>query len=124
MSEAITARGVIARTPNAPGEIEEFSVPHPGAGEALVKILASGVCHTDLSAKNGVFGTDYFPFLLGHEGAGIVQAIGEGVDNVAEGDSVILAWRAPCGLCRFCSVGKPHLCSASLNAKQKMTTMD
>jgi S-(hydroxymethyl)mycothiol dehydrogenase len=124
MADPVTARGVIAYKPGQPGVIEDFLIPVPGPGEALVRILASGVCHTDLSAKNGVFGTDYFPFLLGHEGAGIVQAIGEGVDNVAEGDSVILAWRAPCGLCRFCSVGKPHLCSASLNAKQKMTTMD
>ncbi len=62
MADPIRAKGVIARTPGAPGEVEEFLVPHPGPGEALVRILASGVCHTDLSAKNGVFGTDYFPF--------------------------------------------------------------
>jgi S-(hydroxymethyl)mycothiol dehydrogenase len=121
MTDAVTARGVIARAPNAPGEIEEFLVPYPGPGEALVRILASGVCHTDLSAKNGVFGTDYFPFLLGHEGSGIVEAVGDGVTNVAEGDFVILAWRAPCGNCRFCLAGRPHLCAASLNATQKMT---
>ena len=124
MAEAITARGVIARTPNAPGEIEEFNIPRPGPGEALVKVLASGVCHTDLSAKNGVFGTDYFPFLLGHEGSGIVEEVGPGVVNVAPGDFVIMAWRAPCGNCRFCLIGQPHLCAASLNATQKMTTMD
>ena len=85
MAEAITARGVIARTPNAPGEIEEFIVPHPGPGEALVKFLASGVCHTDLSAKNGVFGTDYFPFLLGHEGSGIVEEVGPGFSQCRTG---------------------------------------
>ena len=124
MTESIRARGVIAREPNAPGVVEEFNVPRPGAGEALVRILASGVCHTDLSAKNGVFGTDYFPFLLGHEGSGIVEEVGADVTNVKEGDYVILAWRAPCGLCRFCQVGKPHLCAASLNATQKMTTDD
>jgi S-(hydroxymethyl)mycothiol dehydrogenase len=124
MAETITARGVIARTPNAPGEIEEFTIDAPEAGEALVRILASGVCHTDLSAKNGVFGTDYFPFLLGHEGSGIVERVGEGVTNVKEGDYVILAWRAPCGECRFCTVGKPHLCSASLNAHRGMKTLD
>src|SRR5215211_4293976 len=124
MADPITARGVIAREPGKPGVVEEFSIPAPGPGEALVRILASGVCHTDLSAKNGVFGTDYFPFLLGHEGSGIVEEVGEGVTNVKEGDLVILAWRAPCGLCRFCLVGKPHLCSASLNATQKMTTLD
>ncbi len=124
MAESIRARGVIAREPNGPGVVEEFNVPRPGPGEALVRILASGVCHTDLSAKNGVFGTDYFPFLLGHEGSGIVEEVGDDVTNVKAGDYVILAWRAPCGLCRFCQVGKPHLCSASLNASQKMTTDD
>lgn len=124
MADPIRARGVIARTPGAPGEIEEFLVPHPGPGEALVRLLASGVCHTDLSAKNGVFGTDGFPFLLGHEGSGIVEEIGEGVTNIAVGDYVIMAWRAPCGECRFCHAGQPHLCAASLNASQKMTTLD
>ncbi len=124
LAEPLRARGVISREPNQPGVIEDFLIPSPGPGEALVRILASGVCHTDLSAKNGVFGTDYFPFLLGHEGSGIVQQVGEGVTNVKEGDYVILAWRAPCGACRFCLVGQPHLCSASLNASQKMTTLD
>ena len=124
MAEAIKAKGVIAREPHAPGVVEAFNVPAPGPGEARVRILASGVCHTDLSAKNGVFGTDYFPFLLGHEGSGIVESVGEGVTNVKEGDYVILAWRAPCGACRFCTVGQPHLCAASMNATQKMTTSD
>lgn len=124
MAGAITARGVIAYEPGKPGVVEEFNVPMPGPGEAMVRNLASGVCHTDLSAKNGVFGTDYFPFLLGHEGSGIVEHVGEGVTNVSAGDYVILAWRAPCGSCRFCTVGQPHLCAASLNAAQKMTTRD
>lgn len=120
MAEQIIARGSIAREVNKPAQIEEFIVPAPGPGEARVKILASGVCHTDLSAKNGVFGTEGFPFLLGHEGAGIVESVGEGVTNVKEGDYVILAWRAPCGNCRFCLAGKPHLCAASLNATTRM----
>src|ERR687896_234626 len=123
MAEAIRARGVIAREPGQPGVVEEFLVPHPGPGEALVRLLASGVCHTDLSAKNGVFGTDYFPFLLGHEGSGVVERVGAGVTNVAPGDHVILAWRAPCGTCRFCRVGQTHLCAASLNAEKRMRTM-
>ncbi len=118
----ITARGAIAREPGKPASIEEFTIPAPGPGETRVKLLASGVCHTDLSAKNGVFGTEGFPFLLGHEGAAIVESVGEGVTNVKPGDHVILAWRAPCGKCRFCLVGKPHLCAASLNATTKMTT--
>jgi S-(hydroxymethyl)mycothiol dehydrogenase len=124
MTDAIKARGVIAREPGKPGTIEEFNVPRPGPGEALVRVLASGVCHTDLSAKNGVYGTGIFPLLLGHEGSGIVEEVGEGVSNVAPGDYVIIAWRAPCGACRFCRVGQPHLCAASLNAAQKMTTHD
>jgi S-(hydroxymethyl)mycothiol dehydrogenase len=121
---SMVARGVVAREPGQPGVLEEFTIDAPGPGEALVRILASGVCHTDLSAKNGVFGTEGFPFLLGHEGAGIVERVGEGVTNVAPGDHVILAWRAPCGACRFCLVGQPHLCAASLNAEKRMRTMD
>jgi S-(hydroxymethyl)mycothiol dehydrogenase len=120
----ITARGAIAREPGQPAVIEEFTIDAPGPGEARVRILASGVCHTDLSAKNGVFGTEGFPFLLGHEGAAIVEEVGEGVTNVKPGDHVILAWRAPCGICRFCRVGKLHLCAASLNAEKRMRTKD
>jgi Zn-dependent alcohol dehydrogenase len=88
MAEPIRARGVIARTPGAPGEIEEFLIDQPQANEVLVKIIASGVCHTDLSAKNGVFGTDGFPFLLGHEGSGIVEAVGEGRNQRGGGGSL------------------------------------
>ena len=124
MAERMTARGVIARVPGEPGQIEEFQIDPLGPNDALVRILASGVCHTDLSAKNGVFGTEIFPLLLGHEGSGIVEQVGENVTNVKEGDLVILAWRAPCGNCRFCQVGQPHLCAASLNATGKMYTHD
>ncbi|HEU5431088.1 MAG TPA: zinc-binding dehydrogenase [Thermomicrobiales bacterium] len=116
------ARGAITRTPGEPASIEEFTIDAPGPGEALVRLLASGVCHTDLSAKNGVFGTEGFPFLLGHEGSGVVEQVGEGVVNVKPGDHVILAWRAPCGNCRFCLAGQPHLCGASLNAEKRMRT--
>lgn len=120
MAEQIIGRGAVAREVGKPSTIEELVVPAPGPGEARVEILASGVCHTDLSARNGVFGTEGFPFLLGHEGAGIVESVGEGVTNVRAGDHVILAWRAPCGECRFCLAGKPHLCAASLNATTRM----
>jgi S-(hydroxymethyl)mycothiol dehydrogenase len=123
-STSITARGAIAREPGKPAEIEEFTIDPPGPNEVLVRLLASGVCHTDLSARNGVFGTDYFPFLLGHEGSAVVERIGEGVTNVAPGDHVILAWRAPCGQCRFCRVGQLHYCAASLNAERRMRTHD
>ena len=121
MAEPVIAQGAIARTVGEASALENIVVPPPGAGEARVRILASGVCHTDLSAKNGVFGPNVVPLLLGHEGAGIVEDVGEGVTNVEAGDYVILAWRAPCGECRFCTTGKPHLCAASLNATTKMT---
>ena len=120
----ITARGAIARTVGEPALIEEYTVDPPGPGEALVRILASGVCHTDLSVKNGIFGDSFFPVLLGHEGAGVVERVGDGVDNVQPGDHVMLAWRAPCGKCRFCLRGLPHLCAASLNAEPRMRTTD
>jgi S-(hydroxymethyl)mycothiol dehydrogenase len=123
-SGTITARGAIAREPGQPASIEEFTIDAPGPGEARVRLLASGVCHTDLSAKNGVFGTEGFPFLLGHEGSAVVEDVGEGVTNVKPGDHVILAWRAPCGVCRFCRVGKLQYCAASLNAEKRMRTTD
>ncbi len=120
----ITARGVIARVPGEPAQVEEFTIEDPGPNEVLVRIIGSGVCHTDLGVKNGVYGTEGYPFLLGHEGAGIVEAVGPGVTSPAIGDHVILAWRAPCGVCRFCRVGQPHLCAASLNAEKRMKTHD
>ncbi len=121
---AITARGAIARTPGAPVSIEEFTIDDPGPNEVLVRILASGVCHTDLGVKSGTYGTDGFPFLMGHEGAGIIEAVGPGVDESRVGEYVILAWRAPCGECRFCKAGQPNLCAASLNAEKRMRTTD
>lgn len=121
---AITARGVIARVPGAPAEVEEFTIDDPGPNEVLVRILASGVCHTDLGVKSGIYGTDGFPFLLGHEGAGIVEAVGPGVESPQVGDHVILAWRAPCGNCRFCRNGQPNYCANSLNAEKRMRGKD
>lgn len=118
------ARGVIARTPGKPAQVESFTIGDPGPNEVLVKILASGVCHTDLGVKDGVYGSDGFPFLLGHEGAGIIEAVGPGVTQHKVGDHVILAWRAPCGSCRFCRAGKPNFCAASLNAEKRMHTSD
>ncbi|MCY3822904.1 MAG: alcohol dehydrogenase catalytic domain-containing protein [Nitrospinae bacterium] len=116
---SIIGHGVISRTAGERTEVEEIELGSPGPGEVLVKIQASGVCHTDLHYKLGKIG-DEFPYLLGHEGSGIVQEVGEGVSDLAVGDYVVLAWRAPCGLCRFCSIGQPNLCAASLNAESKM----
>ena len=120
----IKARGAIARTPGAPVSIEEFTIDDPGPNEVLVKILASGVCHTDYGVKMGVYGSSGYPFILGHEGAGVIEAVGPGVTTHKVGDHVILAWRAPCGRCRFCQAGKPNFCSASLNAEKRMRTQD
>jgi len=96
-----TVRGVIARSKGAPVEITDIVVPDPGPGEAVVRIAACGVCHTDLHYREGGI-TDDFPFLLGHEAAGTVESVGPGVTDVAPGDYVILNWRAVCGHCRAC----------------------
>ncbi|MEW6476865.1 MAG: S-(hydroxymethyl)mycothiol dehydrogenase [Actinomycetota bacterium] len=113
-------RGVVATAKKAPVTVETITVPDPGPGEALVAVKACGVCHTDLHYREGGINDD-FPFLLGHEAAGIVEAVGDGVTGVAPGDYVIIAWRAPCGTCRSCRRGRPWYCFNSANATQKMT---
>jgi S-(hydroxymethyl)mycothiol dehydrogenase len=113
-------RGVVAKAKGAPVSIETIEVPDPGPGEALVKVQACGVCHTDLHYREGAINDD-FPFLLGHEAAGIVEAVGSEVTGVAPGDFVVLNWRAVCGNCRACRRGKPWYCFATHNAAQKMT---
>jgi len=116
-------RGVVARAKGEPVSVETINVPDPGPGEAVVKIQTCGVCHTDLHYREGGI-NDEFPFLLGHEAAGIVEAVGEGVVNVAPGDFVVLNWRAVCGNCRACLRGEPWYCFATHNASQKMTLED
>src|SRR6516165_5803275 len=116
-------RGVIARSKGEPVEVTTVLVPDPGPGEALVAVQACGVCHTDLHYREGGIGDD-FPYLLGHEAAGMVEAVGDGVTSVAPGDFVILNWRAVCGECRACRRGRPWLCFATYNAQQKMTLED
>src|SRR6266581_4314330 len=113
-------RGVLAVKKGAPVTIDTVVVPDPGPGEALVRVQACGVCHTDLHYREGAI-SDEFPFLLGHEAAGIVEAIGDNVATVSPGDFVVIAWRAPCGLCRSCRRGRPWYCFDSRNAHQKMT---
>ena len=114
----VTGQGVVSRVAKEPARLEQMTIDDPGPGEVLVRIRASGVCHTDLHVKMGTW--PGFPFLLGHEGAGVVEKVGPGVTTPAVGDHVILAWRAPCGDCRFCRWGQPHLCAASLNAEKRM----
>ncbi|MFE9554767.1 S-(hydroxymethyl)mycothiol dehydrogenase [Streptomyces sp. NPDC006692] len=116
-------QGVIAPGRNQPVRVETIVVPDPGPGEAVVKIQACGVCHTDLHYKQGGINDD-FPFLLGHEASGIVESVGEGVTDVAPGDFVILNWRAVCGNCRACLRGRPQYCFNTHNARQKMTLLE
>ncbi|MEV0179838.1 S-(hydroxymethyl)mycothiol dehydrogenase [Streptomyces sp. NPDC050625] len=116
-------RAVVARGKGAPVSLETIVVPDPGPGEALVKVEACGVCHTDLHYREGGINDD-FPFLLGHEAAGVVESVGEGVTEVAPGDFVILNWRAVCGQCRACLRGRPWYCFNTHNAERKMTLTD
>ena len=114
---------MIARAKGEPVSIETIVIPDPGPGEAVVAIQACGVCHTDLHYREGGI-NDEFPFLLGHEAAGVVEAVGAGVTSVAPGDFVILNWRAVCGSCRSCLRGRPWYCFSTFNASQKMTLTD
>jgi S-(hydroxymethyl)mycothiol dehydrogenase len=116
-------RGVVARAAGQPVTMETVLVPDPGPGEALVCVQACGVCHTDFHYREGGISDD-FPFLLGHEAAGIVEAVGPDVDSVKPGDFVVLNWRAVCGQCRSCRRGKPWYCFSTFNATQKMTLTD
>ncbi len=120
---AISVQGVVSRGKGEPVEVTEVIVPDPGPGEALVRVQACGVCHTDLHYKMGGIG-DSYPYLLGHEAAGIVEAVGDNVTEVEPGDFVILNWRAVCGQCRACQRGRPWYCFSTHNAKQKMTLAD
>ncbi|HEY2100407.1 MAG TPA: S-(hydroxymethyl)mycothiol dehydrogenase [Pseudonocardia sp.] len=112
-------RGVVAHTKGKPVSVETITVPDPGPGEAVVKVQACGVCHTDLHYREGGI-NDEFPFLLGHEAAGIVESVGSGVTDVEPGDFVILNWRAVCGTCRACKRGQPWYCFSTFNAEQPM----
>jgi S-(hydroxymethyl)mycothiol dehydrogenase len=116
-------RGVVATAKGKPVTVETIVVPDPGASEAIVRVQACGVCHTDLHYREGGINDD-FPFLLGHEAAGTVESVGAGVSNVAPGDFVVLNWRAVCGNCRSCRRGLPQYCFATFNASQKMTLAD
>ena len=126
-----SVRAVVARAKGEPVTVEVIEVPDPGLGEVLVTVQACGVCHTDLHYREGAIPGD-FPFLLGHEAAGIVEEVGDGVTEVEVGDFVVLNWRAVCGRegppdpesprpCRSCERGQPWYCFATHNATQKMT---
>jgi S-(hydroxymethyl)mycothiol dehydrogenase len=115
--------GIVATAKGSAVSIQSILVPDPGPGEALIRVKACGVCHTDLHYREGAINDD-FPFLLGHEASGTVESVGDGVNNVAPGDFVIIAWRSPCGTCRSCLRGRPWYCFSSRNAQQPMTLAD
>lgn len=99
--------------PNTPLVIEDIEIPDPGPGEVVVKIMASGVCHSDWHVVKGEWGDRQFPTILGHEGAGIIEATGPDVRSVKTGDHVILSWKTSCGYCEMCEKGWPQLCERS-----------
>ena len=108
----IKSRAAVAFGPNQPLQIVEVDVEPPKAGEVLVRIVATGVCHTDAYTLSGEDSEGVFPCILGHEGGGIVEAVGEGVTSVAVGDHVIPLYTAECRQCKFCTSGKTNLCSS------------
>lgn len=118
-----TVQGVIAREKGAPVEVVDIVIPEPGPNDVVVKVQATGVCHTDLAYRDGDI-EDAFPFLLGHETAGVVETVGEDVTHVAEGDFVVLNWRAVCGQCRACRKGDTKNCFNTHNASKRMTLAD
>jgi S-(hydroxymethyl)mycothiol dehydrogenase len=118
-----TVRGVISRKKGEPVELTDIVIPDPGPGDVVVDVIACGVCHTDLMYRDGGINDDY-PFLLGHEAAARVSAVGAEVTAVVPGDFVVLNWRAVCGGCRACKRGRPWYCFDSLNASAPMTLTD
>src|SRR5436190_8135052 len=118
-----SVKGVVALAKGAPVEVRDIMVPDPGPGEVRVTVQACGVCHTDLHYREGAINDD-FPFLLGHEAAGVIESVGPDVTEVAVGDFVVLKWRAVCGTCRACRRGRPWYCFNTYNAEQKMTLPD
>lgn len=110
--KTIKSRAAVAFGPKQPLEVVEVDVEMPKAGEVLVKIVASGVCHTDAYTLSGEDPEGVFPAILGHEGGGIVEAVGEGVTSLAVGDHVIPLYTAECRTCKYCTSGKTNLCQA------------
>jgi S-(hydroxymethyl)mycothiol dehydrogenase len=117
---AVEGRAVLLNEAGTPAVVEEIIVDAPGPNEVLIRLVASGVCHTDLTIKmlngNGM----PFPIVLGHEGAGIVEQVGEGVTHLSPGDPVVIAYRAPCEQCPACRKGDPRHCYAALRPKQRI----
>lgn len=124
MSEQLAVRAAVWRAPGEPCSVEEVLLDPPGEGEALVRIAAAGICHSDLHLADGHLGKRRFPTVLGHEGAGVVEATGPGVSNVAPGDRVSLCFLPSCGDCRACRSGRPNLCEPGSRASFAGTRPD
>ena len=103
-------KAAVLHQTNTPLEIETFDLPEPGPGHVVVKLIASGVCHSDWHIVKGEWSYVELPLILGHEGAGVVEEVGAEVTDVRPGDHVILSWKASCGLCEMCQKGYPNLC--------------
>jgi len=110
VGKTITCKAAVSWEANQPLVIEDVEVAPPKAGEVRVHILATGVCHTDEYTRSGKDSEGVFPCILGHEGGGIVESVGEGVTTVKPGDHVIPLYTPECGECKFCKSGKTNLC--------------
>ena len=116
----VEASAVLLHETGAAPAVDLIEVDAPGPGEVRVRLRAAGVCRSDLHViESGGWGMP-LPVVLGHEGAGVVEELGQGVDEVAVGDAVVLAWRSPCGECAFCLRGEPRRCPRPLRAKRRL----
>ncbi|MGH9295804.1 MAG: alcohol dehydrogenase catalytic domain-containing protein, partial [Acidimicrobiales bacterium] len=114
MSGALKTAAAVLRATGEPLSVEEVDLDPPGRHEVLVRIAASGVCHSDFNAASGASATA-LPAVLGHEGSGVVEEVGEGVSSVVPGDTVVLSWLPACGRCRACTSGRPELCEGAMS---------
>ena len=121
--DGIRTRAVVSRRKNDPVQVETIVLEPPGSHEVLVRMQASGICHSDMHYRDGALG-DGYPFILGHEGAGTIEAVGDAVSSVAVGDYVVLTYRAPCGRCRFCMAGRLDNCVSPVVPSARMWTSD
>lgn len=117
---AVEGRACILEEPGQPAVVRDIIVDSPGPGEVMVRVVASGVCHTDLTVKNLNGSGMPFPIVLGHEGAGIVEEVGEGVTHLKPGDPVVIAYRAPCEQCPACLRGDPRHCYMALRPQPRI----
>lgn len=124
MSDPRRMQAAVLREFGAPLQVEEVQLDQPRAGEVLVRVAAAGVCHSDLRLAEGSLGRHRIPIVLGHEGAGVVESVGEGVTSVKPGDHVGFSINPACGACRFCREGKPTLCQPAGEKSYQGTLLD